>query len=129
MTTKRYDPMIVKMSLKDRFDTATSISRAYCERKRKPISWKTVSPRLNKERIVAQITCKHLISKKNQKFRFDFAIEHILWTEEQWNMVYFSDESKFNLFGSDGNRFVRRKNGERLSPQCVKKTVNFRGEG
>ena len=25
-------------------------------------------------------------------------------------MVHFSDESKFNLFGSDGKRFVRRKN-------------------
>ena len=30
MTTKREDWMIVKMSLKDRFDTATSISRALC---------------------------------------------------------------------------------------------------
>ena len=35
--------------------------------------------------------------------------EHIVWTEEQWNMVHFSDESKFNLFGSDGKRFVKRK--------------------
>ena len=34
----------------------------------------------------------------------------------------------FNLFGSDGKRFVRRKNGERLPPQYVKKTVKF-GEG
>ena len=43
-------------------------------------------------------------------------------------MVHFSDEFKFNLFGSDGKKFVRRKNGERLSPQCVQKTVKF-GEG
>ena len=40
-------------------------------------------------------------------------------------MVHFCDESKFNLFGSDGERFVRRKNGERLYPQCVKKIVKF----
>ena len=40
-------------------------------------------------------------------------------------MVHFSDESKFNLFGSDGKRFVRRKNGEHLSPLCVKKTEKF----
>ena len=40
-------------------------------------------------------------------------------------MVHFSDESKFNLFVSDGKRFVRRKNRERLALQCVKKTVNF----
>ena len=40
-------------------------------------------------------------------------------------MVHFSDESKFILFGSDGKRFVRCKNGERLSPQGIKKTVKF----
>ena len=38
-------------------------------------------------------------------------------------MVHFSDKSKFNVFESDGKRFVKRKNGERLSPHCVKKTV------
>ena len=74
---------------------------------------------------MARIPCrKPLISKKNQNIRLDFATEHILWTEEQWNMIHFSDESKFNLFVSAGKRFVRRKNGERFSPQCVKKTVN-----
>ena len=51
-----------------------------------------------------------------------------MWTEKQWNIVLFSDESKFNLFESDGKRFVGHKNGERLSPQCVKKTVKFEGE-
>ena len=71
--------------------------------------------------------CKILISKKNQKVHLDFATEHILWTEEQWNMVHFSNESKFNLFESDVKRFVRRKNGERLSPQYIKKTVKFGG--
>ena len=68
-----------------------------------------------------------MISKKNEKVHLDFATVHILWTEEQWNMVHFSDECKFNLFGSDGKRFVRCKNGECLSPQCVKKTVKFVG--
>ena len=37
-------------------------------------------------------------------------------------MVHFSDESKFNLFEFDGKRFVRCKNVECLSPQCIKKT-------
>ena len=51
--------------------------------------------------------------------------EHILWIEEQWNLVHFSDESKFNLFRSDVKKFVRRKNRELISSQCVKKTVKF----
>ena len=106
-----------------------SISYALCEQTGKPFSRKTFSCWLNKEKLVALIPCcKPFISKKNQKVRLDFATEYILWTEEQWNMVHFSDESKFNLFGSDGKRFVRRKTGERLSPQCVKETVKFGGE-
>ena len=75
---------------------------------------KTVSRRFNKEKLVARNPChKLLILKKNHKVRRDFATEHILCTEEQWNMVYFSDESKFSLFGSVGKRFERRKNEER----------------
>ena len=50
-----------------------------------------------------------------------------MWTKEQWNMIHFSDGSKFNLFKSDGKRFVRRKNGEHLSLQCIKKTEIWRG--
>ena len=98
MTTKGEDRMIVKMSLKDRFDTAMSISHAFCEQTGKPISRKTVSHRLNKEKLVARILShKLLISKKNQKVHLDFTTEHIMWTEEQWNMVCFSDKSKFNF--------------------------------
>ena len=83
MTTKRENRMIVKMSLKERFDTATSISRTIWELTGKPTSWKSVSRRLNKEKLVAQIPCrKHFISKKNQKIRIDFATERIVGTEE-----------------------------------------------
>ena len=127
MTTNREDRMIVEMSLKDRFDTATSISREFCEQTGNLISRKTVSVRLNKEKLVARFPCRRpWISKKNQKVRLDFASEHIVWIEDQWNMVHFSDESKFNLFVSDGKRFVRHKNKERLSPQCLKKTEIWR---
>ena len=38
MTTKGEDRMSVKMSLKDRFDAATSISRAFCEKAGKTTS-------------------------------------------------------------------------------------------
>ena len=128
MTIKWEDQMIVKMSLKDRFNTATFISCAFCEQTGKPIFRKTVSCRLNKEKVVAQIPChKPLISKKNQKVCLDFTTEHILWTEKQWNIVHFSDKSKFNFLGSDGKRFVRRENKECLSPQYVKKTMKFGG--
>ena len=79
MTTKWEDQMIVEMSLKNRSDTTTSISRAFCGQTGKPMSRKTISRRLNKEKLVAWIPCrKPLISKKNQKVRLDFSTEHIV---------------------------------------------------
>ena len=39
--------------------------------------------------------------------------------------MYFSDESKFNLFGSDGINYVRRFQGEKFNAKCTKKLLNL----
>ncbi|GFX43924.1 transposable element Tc1 transposase [Trichonephila clavipes] len=49
---------------------------------------------------------KPLIGKRNRVKRLKFAKEHILKPQQFWNKVIFSDESKFNIFGSDGHRMV-----------------------
>ena len=40
--------------------------------------------------------------------RLKFATDYVIWTEEHRDCVHFSDESKFNMFGNDRKRFVRR---------------------
>ena len=40
-----------------------------------------------------------------------------------WKAVISSDESKFNLFGSDGRNYCRRRVGEEFLEQNVRKTV------
>ena len=42
---------------------------------------------------------KPLISLKNQRKRLEFAKEHQVWNQAKWNNVFFSDDTKFNLFG------------------------------
>ena len=44
-----------------------------------------------------------------------------------WNKVIWSDESKSNLFGSDGRIYVRRRVGEEYLAECVQQTVKFAG--
>ena len=44
-----------------------------------------------------------------------------------WHKIIWSDESKFNLFGSDGRIYVRRRVGEEYLPQCVQQMVKFGG--
>ena len=41
--------------------------------------------------------------------------------------MVWSDESKFNLFGSDGRVYIRRREGEDYLPECVQSTVKFGG--
>lgn len=127
-TSKREDRIIVRKSLNDRFKSAASITREFNEQTGKKISKKTVSRRLKAAGLHDRVpVSKPLISKKNKNKRLKFAQEHVIWTDQQWDRVYFSDESKFNLFGSDGKKHVKRKTGERLSLKCVKKTVKFGG--
>lgn len=49
------------------------------------------------------------------------------WQEEEWRRVWFSDEKKFELFGSDGRRWVWRRPGRALDPRYTKKRVKHGG--
>ncbi|GBM14919.1 hypothetical protein AVEN_213263-1 [Araneus ventricosus] len=64
---------------------------------------------------------KPFISLKNQKKRLEFAKTHHLKTNNFWNKVIFSDESKFNIFGSDGRRTV----WESPKPFWIQKILNM----
>lgn len=46
---------------------------------------------------------------------------------EQWKTVVWSDESKFELFGTKRRQYVRRKAGERYKKQCIAPTVKHGG--
>jgi hypothetical protein len=49
----------------------------------------------------------------------------IMW----WKSVLWSDESKFEMFGSNRRVFVRRRVGERMISACVVHTVKHGGGG
>ena len=128
ITTKRDDRVMKRYVDKDPFDSAAGISRKLKTDLGKEVSRYTVSRRLNEMGLKARTPAtKPLISKKNKAARLTYAERHILWSDSDWDMVHFSDESKFNLVGSDGRQYVRRRSGARLNPKCVKKSVKFGG--
>lgn len=69
------------------------------------------------------------ISKKNRIKRLKFAREHIDKPQEFWNKFLFTDESKFNIFGSDGRIKVWRKPWQGLDSRYTAKTVKHNGGG
>ena len=84
--------------------------------------------RLDKAGLYGRVARKKpLVTDRHKKVRLAWAKERKNWTTEDWNRVVWSDESKFDLFGSDGRVYIRRRKGEEFLPQCVHQTVKFGG--
>ncbi|KAG1142027.1 hypothetical protein G6F37_012713 [Rhizopus arrhizus] len=45
------------------------------------------------------------------------------WTEDDWRRMVFSDETKINVWGSDGCRYFWRRPGDKLQPHHLDLTV------
>jgi len=63
-----------------------------------------------------------LYLKQRQK-RIDWALAHREWSEEDWSRVIWSDETKINIFGTDGVRYIRRRRCEDILPKCIIPTM------
>lgn len=72
---------------------------------------------------------KPLVNKVNRQKRLAFAKEYVNKPPEFWHRVIFSDESKYNIFGSDGRIRVWRRPNDALNPKCTVKTVKHGGGG
>ena len=70
---------------------------------------------------------KPLVNKPNRTKRIKYAKEMMEKSFSYWKDVLWSDESKFNLFGSDGKVMVWRSKTEEFSPQCTVPTVKHHG--
>ncbi len=70
---------------------------------------------------------KHLLKMMHKKARKQFAEDKQTKDTEYWNHVLWSDETKINLFGSDGVKHVRRQPGEEYKDKCVLPTVKHGG--
>lgn len=123
-TTIREARILVRQVKKDPFMTAVELAKYAQEHHNLNISEWTARRLLAHEGLKARTPAKKpLISKKNRKDRVAFAKAHEKWTVRQWARILFSDESKKNLFGSDGIRFVRRPANKRFNKKYILPTV------
>ena len=101
----REDRIMQPMSVKGHFKSCTEIKRVMNSTSCVNVSRQTVSRRLQEIGLFNRTPRKKpLVSSKNKKKRLEFANRYVIWTYENWAKVFFSDESKFNLFGNDGKK-------------------------
>ena len=70
---------------------------------------------------------KPLLTTACRKHRLYIAEKYRNYTVEDWKWVIWSDETKINIFGSDGHQYVWKKKGEPLSDKTTTPAVKFRG--
>ena len=119
---------ILHLCKKDRFRPATSITDELNVNYGISVSVSTVKRTLADFGMHGRIARrKPFLSAANRKKHLQFALEHKDWTVEDWGKIIFSDESKFNLYKSDGRTYVRRSSSEALNPCCIQQTVKHGG--
>ena len=88
----------------------------------------TIRNRAHETRLFGRVAHqKPYVNKINRGKRLKFAKEILEKLSSFWESVIWYDESKFNLFGSDGKVMVQRTPGEEFDPKCTVPTVKHSG--
>uniref|UniRef100_A0A8C5Q2J1 Transposase Tc1-like domain-containing protein n=1 Tax=Leptobrachium leishanense TaxID=445787 RepID=A0A8C5Q2J1_9ANUR len=70
---------------------------------------------------------KPLVSLKNRKARLEFAKQRLTKPLQLWNKILWTDETKINLYQSDGKRKVWRRKGTAHDPKHTTSSVKHGG--
>lgn len=70
---------------------------------------------------------KPFLTKKHMERRLEFTKKYHKMPLSFWKKVLWTDESKFNMFKSDGMQKVWRKPGQSYKLSCLRGTVKFGG--
>ena len=111
-----------------RAENAVQVTRTLKTITNQSITPQTVRRYLKKAGMKAVAKKKRpLLKKVHRQACLDFALAHQHWTVEDWKKVVWSDETKINRMGSDGRKWVWKKEGEGLSDRLVERTFKFGG--
>ena len=122
-TTPREDSYMLLQVNKNRFISLPKLHASLPSHIRNKVSRKTIGRRLREAGMKARVARKKpKLTPLHVQRRFDWAkiVRH--GDQAFWQTVVFTDESKFNLFNSDGRFYVWRREGENL-PQCIRERV------
>lgn len=126
--SERQERSIVLHARKHPFTSAQELVNMVETTAQQRVSKSTIKNVLNRANYHGRAARKKpFISEVNRAKRLAFAKEHLNKPISFWESVLFTDESKFNIFGSDGRRYVWRKPNEEFAPGKVSLTVKHGG--
>lgn len=124
-TEKRY---IARLIHQGRAKHAVEVAKIVNLDRDTPVSVQTIRRALRDAGLMAKMKKKKpAISTVNKCKRLKWAYEHEQWTEDDWLRVVWSDETKVNRFGSDGNRISWVSDDNNMNPKLIEPTVKHQG--
>lgn len=127
-TTATTDRLIQRKLKCDRRKSTRSVTAELEQELGILISESTVQRRAHEAGLFGRVARKKpYVNKVNRVKRLKYAREMLAKPLGFWDTVVWSDESKFNLFGSDGKVMVWRTLKEEFDPKCIVPTVKHGG--
>lgn len=131
VTDQHDNNFLIVQSQQQPFDSVGTLRRRLFQERHQNVSLSTVSRRL---RAGGQFSFRPLrcptLTEQHRVIRLQWAHQHRAWTAlQQWQLVVFSDESRFCLNQVDGRLRVRRERNTRYSDQHATAAVTPFGGG
>ena len=122
------DRMIARIIRSGKADNAVQATQTLNKHLEYEVSSSTVRRSLKRQGMKAVVKKKKpMLSALHRRARRVFAEKYREFTEEDWKRVIWSDESKINRLGSDGQKYVWKKAGEPLIDREIIGTKKFGG--
>ena len=119
--TKDDDKYLKTLSLRNRKKTSTEMGKDINTATGKNVSSSCIRRHLLKSGLRGCVAIrKPLLRRGNKEKRLKYAKQHKDCTQEMFNQVLYTDESKFEIFGTKRRQYVRRRIGESLSARVFK---------
>ena len=129
-TTIRVDRLIEHKLICNRRKSARIVKTELEQELGVYISERAIKRRANEFGLFGRVARRRsYVNKANRLRRLKFAKMMSAKPLNFWNIVLWSDKSKFNLFGSDGKVMVWRSKKEEFDPKCTAPTAKYGGGG
>ena len=116
-------------NLRDRFRTSVKTAQETVGVNNQRISASTVRRRFRERDLGSHKAYRgNVLTPVRRQNRNDCSRQHLRWTQRQWQVVMFTDESRFCIDMNDGRAKVWRRQGERYADCCVRESPRW-GDG
>ncbi len=126
--TPRQERLLIRRVEENRHASSLQLSKEVERQTGVTISHDTIRPTLQRNGMHGwRPRKKPLLKPRHNKAHQEFVRAHADKDEDYWDSILWSDETKINVFGTDGFKTVWRRKGEEYKEKCLVPTVKHGG--